>query len=107
MHKAIAMLQFKIEYEIIKRHPEFEMEERLLLHKINFDKGTITINNIEYNLKDKYFPTIDPKDPYKLTEEEPPPWPPACADRSGRGTGGVRLLRPWHADLRQVGADRS
>lgn len=70
MHKAIAMLQFKIEYEIIKRHPEFEMEERLLLHKINFDKGTITINNIEYKLKDKYFPTIDPKDPYKLTEEE-------------------------------------
>ena len=70
MHKAITILQFKLEYEIIKRRPEFKMQHRLLLHRINFDKGTITLKDKKYELKDKYFPTVDRNDPYKLTEEE-------------------------------------
>lgn len=70
MHKAISIIQFKIEGQIIKRSPEYNMEHRLLLDKINYDKGTINIKGKEYKLNDTHFPTIDPKDPYKLTEEE-------------------------------------
>lgn len=70
MHKAITILQFKLEKEIIDRRPEFELEERLLLDKIDYEKGTIILNGTEYKLNDNNFPTIDPKAPYKLTEEE-------------------------------------
>lgn len=70
MHKAISIIQFKLEADIIKRHPEFGMEDRNLLHRIDFTKGTITINGVEYPLLDTNFPTIDPSDPYRLTEEE-------------------------------------
>lgn len=71
MQKAITVIQFKLEYEIINRRPEFEMEDRNLLHRINFDKGTITLpNGGEYPMKDMNFPTIDPNDPYKLTDDE-------------------------------------
>lgn len=70
MHKAIAIMQFKLEGQIIKENPEFGMESRLLLDKIDYEKGTIMIDGKEYEMLDKYFPTIDPADPYKLTEEE-------------------------------------
>ncbi|WP_304509011.1 fructose-1,6-bisphosphatase [Anaerotignum sp.] len=70
MHKAISVLQWKMEAQIIKRHPEFKMDNRLLLDKINFEKGTIKIEGKEYQMNDTNFPTIDPKDPYKLTPEE-------------------------------------
>ncbi|MTI68447.1 MAG: fructose-1,6-bisphosphatase [Firmicutes bacterium] len=70
MHKAISIIQFKIEGQIIKRSPVYNMEHRLLLDKINYEKGTINIKGKEYKLNDTNFPTIDPKDPYKLTEEE-------------------------------------
>ena len=71
MQKAIAVIQFKLEHELISRRPEFEMEDRNLLHRINFDKGTITLpNGSEYPMKDMNFPTIDPENPYKLTDEE-------------------------------------
>ncbi|MHC1683367.1 MAG: fructose-1,6-bisphosphatase [Clostridiaceae bacterium] len=70
MHKAISIIQFKIENEVISRHPEFKMEHRLLLNKINYQEGTITINGKVYKLTDKHFPTIDPNDPYKLHNEE-------------------------------------
>ncbi len=70
MHKAIAIIQFKLEGQVIRRHPEFFMDDRLLLDKVNYDKGTITIEGVEYPMKDTYFPTIDPTDPYKLSEEE-------------------------------------
>ncbi|MBP1888950.1 fructose-1,6-bisphosphatase-3 [Clostridium moniliforme] len=70
MHKAIAIIQFKLEKEIIKRRPEFKLDHRLLLDKINYDEGTIYLKGKTYELKDKDFPTIDPKDPYKLTDEE-------------------------------------
>ena len=70
MHKAISIIQFKLEAAIIKRRPNYEMESRLLLHKIDYEKGTINIDGKDYVLNDTNFPTIDPNDPYKLTEEE-------------------------------------
>lgn len=70
IHKAISIIQFKIEGGLIKEHPEYEMDGRLLLDKIDYKEGTITINGNTYHLNDINFPTIDPKDPYKLTKEE-------------------------------------
>jgi fructose-1,6-bisphosphatase-3 len=70
MHKAIAIIQFKLEAQIIKRNPQFGMDDRNLLDKIDYEKGTIKIDGKEYELLDKFFPTIDPKDPYKLNEDE-------------------------------------
>ena len=70
MHKAIAIIQFKLEGEIIKRRPEFGMEDRLLLNNINYAQGTIMYEGKEYPLTDSNFPTIDPADPYKLSPEE-------------------------------------
>lgn len=70
MHKAISIIQFKLEGEIINRRPEFEMNHRLLLNKINYDEGTINIKGKDYRLKDNNFPTIDKNNPYKLTKEE-------------------------------------
>lgn len=70
MHKAIAIIQFKLEGEIIKRRPEFGMEDRLLLNNINYAKGTIMYEGKEYPLTDSNFPTIDSADPYKLSPEE-------------------------------------
>ncbi len=70
MHKAISIIQFKLEEKIIKRRPEFKLDHRLLLDKIDYEKGTIIIKGKEYKLKDSYFPTIDYKNPFKLTDEE-------------------------------------
>lgn len=70
MHKAITIIQFKLEHEVIKRHPEFNMDDRNLLHLINREKGTITLDGRELTLKDDDFQTVDPADPYKLTPEE-------------------------------------
>lgn len=70
MNQAISIIQFKLEGAIIQRHPEFEMEASMLLDKINHDEGTVTIAGKVYPLRCDYFPTIDPNDPYALTEEE-------------------------------------
>ncbi|ABR47194.1 fructose-1,6-bisphosphatase [Alkaliphilus metalliredigens QYMF] len=70
MHKAISIIQFKLEGEIINRRPHFSMEDRLLLNKINYEDGTVDIDGKIYKLKDSNFPTINPKNPYKLTIEE-------------------------------------
>ncbi|MGN0157165.1 MAG: fructose-bisphosphatase class III, partial [Lachnospiraceae bacterium] len=70
MHKAIAILQFKLEGQLIKRHPEFKMEDRLLLDKIDYDRRKIFAYGKEYDIVDTDFPTVDPADPYRLTEEE-------------------------------------
>lgn len=70
MHKAISIIQFKLEEQIIKRRPEFKMSDRCLLHNIDYEAGTICINGVTYELKDKNFPTIDPKNPYALSVEE-------------------------------------
>lgn len=70
MHKAIAVMQFKLEGQIIKRHPDYKMEDRILLEHIDYDKGTVNISGKEYPMMDMNFPTIDPKDPLRLTPEE-------------------------------------
>jgi fructose-1,6-bisphosphatase-3 len=70
MHKAIAIIQFKLEGHIIKRRPYFKMDDRLLLEKINYEEGTIDLYGKTYHLNDRNFPTIDPKNPYALTKEE-------------------------------------
>ncbi len=70
IHKAIAIIQFKLEGQIIRDNPEFGMESRNLLDKIDYEKGTVLIDGKEYELLDKYFPTVDPKNPYELTPEE-------------------------------------
>jgi len=70
MHKAISIIQFKLEGQIISRHPEFNMENHKLLHLIDFEKNTIDLDGKSYPLLDNNFPTIDPSDPYKLSAEE-------------------------------------
>ena len=70
MHKAISIIQFKLEGHIIKRRPHFNMDDRLLLDKINYEEGTIELYGKVYPLNDKNFPTIDPKNPYALNREE-------------------------------------
>lgn len=70
MHKAISTIQFKLEGQTILRNPDFNMNDRLLLDKINWDEGTVHIDGKDYPLKDTDFPTIDRNDPYKLTEGE-------------------------------------
>lgn len=70
MQKAIAMIQFKLEGQIVRRHPEWDMEDRALLDKIDYEKGTILIDDCEYEMRDMDLPTVDPNDPYALTAEE-------------------------------------
>ncbi len=70
MHKAIAIIQFKLEGQIIQRNPHFGMDDRLLLDKIDHKKGTVTIGGKTYDLVDHHFPTIDPKNPYSLSKDE-------------------------------------
>lgn len=70
MHKAIAVIQFKLEGQLMKKHPEWDMDARLLLDKMDLDKGTVLVEGVEYELRDTNFPTVDPADPYRLTFEE-------------------------------------
>lgn len=70
MHKAIAIIQFKLEGQLILNHPEFEMEDRLFLDKINCEAKTVNVGGKEYPMKDVDFPTVDWADPYRLTKEE-------------------------------------
>jgi len=67
---AMAIIQFKLEADIIKRHPEFEMEHRLLFDKIDYENHTIELEGESYDLEGAHFPTIDPDNPYELTAEE-------------------------------------
>ena len=70
IHKAISIIQFKLEGQIIRRQKSFHLENRALLHRIDYEKGTINLNGKEYQLLDTNFPTVDPGDPYALSEEE-------------------------------------
>ena len=70
MHKAIAICQFKVEGQRIKAHPEYKLEKRLILDKIDLETGTVEIEGKVWPLRDTNFPTLDPEDPYKLTPEE-------------------------------------
>ncbi|MDB6155032.1 MAG: hypothetical protein JWL90_3485 [Chthoniobacteraceae bacterium] len=76
MQKAVAIMQFKLEGEVIARHPEWEMENRRLLHRMNLEAGTIEIDGVTYSLQETHFPTIDPANPYALSTDER-----VCLDR--------------------------
>jgi len=70
MHKAICIIQLKLEGQYILAHPEYKMDDRLLLDKMDAQRKTVTINDTVYELKDSFFPTVDPTSPYTLSEEE-------------------------------------
>lgn len=70
MHKAISIIQFKLEGQTVLRHPEWNMSHRALLDKIDFNKGTITLQNKTYPLLDTNLPTLNSNDPYALNQDE-------------------------------------
>ena len=70
IHKAISVIQFKVEGQIIRRQKEFGLDDRAVLHRIDYEKGTVTLEGKEYRLLDKNFPTVDPSDPYALSTDE-------------------------------------
>ena len=70
MYKAITIMQFKAEGQVIKRNPDFEMDEQLLLHKIDFDSKTVECGGTSYPMLDCDFPTISASSPYEFTPEE-------------------------------------
>lgn len=70
MHKAITIIQFKLEEQLIERHPDYEMEDRQLLRKISSDRKTVDVYGVTYALNDQNFPTLDPQKPWELSEDE-------------------------------------
>lgn len=68
--KAIAVMQFKVEGQLIEQHPYYEMDALRLLHCVDYDNYTVTIDGKTYPMNNRFFPTIDPDDPYRLTDEE-------------------------------------
>ncbi len=70
MHKAISIIQFKLEGQMISSHPEWGMEDRRMLDKIDLERGVTVIDGKEYEMRDAFFPTLDPSDPFKLSAEE-------------------------------------
>jgi fructose-1,6-bisphosphatase-3 len=76
MHKAAAVMQLKLEGQLIARHPEWQLEHRRLLHRIDRAAGMVEVDGVIYPLKDVYLPTMDPADPYALCHEEA-----ACLER--------------------------
>ena len=70
MHKAISVIQFKLEGQLIKQHPEWNIDRRGTLENINLSEGTYRFDGKDYPMLDTSFPTLDPKDPYRLTPEE-------------------------------------
>lgn len=70
MHKAIAIIRFKLDGQLIQKYPEFGMDDQLRLSHIDFEKGTVMIEGTEYKMEDMHLPTVDPENPYELTEDE-------------------------------------
>jgi len=70
MHKAMTIIQFKLEHQVIKDNPNFGLDDRLLLDKIDFKNKKIKINGTYHTMNDSFFPTVDPRDPYTLNPEE-------------------------------------
>ena len=70
IQKAMAIIQFKVEAQLIDENPGFGLEGRKLLDKIDYERGTVMLDGLEYELTDTVFPTVDPADPYRLTPEE-------------------------------------
>ena len=68
--KAITVIQFKLEGQLIRRHPEYHMDDRLLLHRIDYEKGTLELDGKVYQINDCHLPTVDRNDPYKLSPAE-------------------------------------
>ena len=68
--KAIAIMQFKLEGQLIEKHPYYEMDALRLLDKVDYERFTVTIDGKEYPMNNTFFPTIDPADPYRLSDEE-------------------------------------
>ena len=76
MQKAAAVMQFKLEGQMIARHPEWALDHRRLFRTIDLEKGTILVDGKTYSLLDRHFPTLDPKDPEGLSQDEQ-----QCLDR--------------------------
>ena len=70
MHKAIAVIQFKVEAQLFEKHPHWQMTDRAVLRHIDYTRGVITLDGKEYQLTSNEFPTIDPNNPLELTPEE-------------------------------------
>lgn len=70
MHKAISVIEFKLEGQLVNKYPEYQMKSRDVLNQIHFDRGVFEVDGTEYPLSDNSFPTIDPLDPDKLSHEE-------------------------------------
>jgi fructose-1,6-bisphosphatase-3 len=70
MHKAISIIQFKLEGQLIQRRPDFKMDDRMVLNLIDYEKGTFKMGRKVFQMVDNHFPTIDPKNPYQLTVQE-------------------------------------
>jgi fructose-1,6-bisphosphatase-3 len=70
MQKAVAVMQFKLEGQMIERNPHWGLDHRRLMHRIDFERGTIEIDGRSYPLRDTRLPTVDPENPYALTAEE-------------------------------------
>ena len=70
MHKAIAVIQMKEEAAVIRRHPEWQMDDRCLLEDINYERGICRLDGKDYEMKSCHFPTVDPASPNSLTPEE-------------------------------------
>ena len=70
MHKAVSVIEFKLSGQIAMAHPEWNMMDRCLMEFIDKERGIITIDGNEYEMKDKLWPTLDPANPYALTPEE-------------------------------------
>ena len=69
MHKAISIIMYKLECQVIDRNPSFDMKDRRLMLAVDYKKGTVNIGGQDYMLKDPDFPTVDPDNPAKLTQE--------------------------------------
>ncbi len=100
MQKAAAVLEFKLEGQMIERHPEWEMDDRNLMRRIDFENGTVELADGTHPLRDAYLPTVDPADPNRLSPEEQ-----HCMDRLVESfTGSPRLWEhmKWLADRGQM-----
>ncbi|MGB1128944.1 MAG: fructose-bisphosphatase class III [Haloferula sp.] len=100
MHKAAAVLEFKLEGQMIERHPEWAMDDRNLLTQIDYEKGTVRLGETDYPLCDTHLPTVDPADPNRLSPEEQ-----QCIDRLKESfMGSARLWQhmKWMAERGQM-----
>lgn len=100
MHKAAAILELKLQGQLVERHPEWGMDDRDLLKKIDFEKGTVRLESGEHPLRDRLLPTVDPADPNRLSDEEQ-----HCIDRLKESfTGSARLWQHmrWMAEGGQM-----